>query len=41
MEKTNGTFVGQKINESDKSFDELGISVKWADSEPFFSRYNI
>lgn len=31
-----GTFVGQKINENDKSFDELGISVKWADSEPFF-----
>jgi hypothetical protein len=31
-----GTFIGQKINEDDKSYDELGISVFWQNNEPIY-----
>lgn len=31
-----GTFIGQKINEDDKSYDELGISVFWQNNEPLY-----
>jgi hypothetical protein len=31
-----GTFIGQKINEDDKSYDELGIFVKWENNEPVY-----